>query len=261
VTDPHPTTSAAPDLAPTAFAADTRDVVVRIGGAFMTSDEFTEVEAGIGLPQRMLYFRGRSAVLGDPSPAVVTETLGIFPAWVVGFAAQAAGQVAADKAVATYSQACWNWGRAHLVDAVDPARTAELLFRITDTADASALLLFAGWREAARPTEPAEALAHALMLTRELRGGLHFAALRASGLSVTEAVVADPGGGKARLLRTAWSPEAADELVAKASRKADLTERWQHAESLTDLRFGEAAADALNPTELAELRDRLLALA
>jgi hypothetical protein len=48
------------------------------------------------------------------------------------------------------------------------------------------------------------------------RGGPHFAALRAVGLTVPEAVVADPEGGRDRLLRTAWAPDAADALIAAA---------------------------------------------
>ena len=90
---------------------------------------------------------------------------------------------------------------------------------------------------------------------------LHFAALRALGVSVPEAVIADPEGGRARLLRTAWPEEAADELVAAAERKPDLHERWKQAEALTDDRIGELLASSLTEAEQAEFERLLVDLA
>src|SRR5213082_1379129 len=63
-----------------------RPVVQVLGGKFMTSPELAEVEAEVGLPQRSLYLRGRSAVLGDVPPKVAAELFGIFPHWLFEFA-------------------------------------------------------------------------------------------------------------------------------------------------------------------------------
>ena len=58
------------------------------------------------------------------------------------------------------------------------------------------------------------------MLLRELRGGLHFAALRAHGLDIPVAVLADPSGGVGRLRRTGWRHEQVDALQARAGHAA-----------------------------------------
>ncbi|MEU0508392.1 hypothetical protein [Amycolatopsis sp. NPDC006125] len=218
------------------IAREIRPAVQKYGGAFMTSPELAEVEREVGLGRRALYFRGRSAVLGDPSPSVVAELFGIFPRWVVDLVLPSATEVlGSTAAVSAYTEALYRWSKAHLRESA----LGELLPRLVAAADASGLALFAGWQEVSWPDDPVARIGHGLMLLREYRGGLHFAALRAVGLTVPEAVVADPEGGRARLLRTAWSPEAADELIARARRRPDLETRWRRAESLTDERMGE----------------------
>jgi hypothetical protein len=238
-----------------------RPVVQVLGGRFMTSPELGAVEAEAGLPPRSLYVRGRSAVLGDVPPKVAAELFGIFPHWLFDFVLPpATAALDAPASVRAYAESSARWSRVNLSAVSEPARLAELLFRVVDAADASGLALFAGWKNASRPTGDVERLGFALMVFRELRGGLHFAALRALGLSVPEAVIADPEGGRERLLRTAWPAEAADELLAAASRKPDLRERWQRAESLTDSRVDELLASVLTSPEQEELDRRLAEL-
>ncbi|MET8999325.1 hypothetical protein [Amycolatopsis sp. NPDC004169] len=235
-----------------------RPVVQVLGGRFMTSPELAAVEAEAGLPPRSLYLRGRSAVLGDVPPKVAAELFGIFPHWLFEFVLpQATNVLDAPAAVRAYSESSARWSRVSLSAVPEPGRLAELLFRVVDAADASGLALFAGWKNAERPAGDVERLGFALMVFRELRGGLHFAALRALGLSIPEAVVADPEGGRARLLRTAWPEDAADQLVASAERKPDLRDRWHRAEELTDDRVGELLSSALSEPEQAELDRRL----
>ncbi|WP_410621772.1 SCO6745 family protein [Amycolatopsis sp. cmx-8-4] len=239
-----------------------RPVVQVLGGRFMTSPELAAVEAEVGLPPRSLYVRGRSAVLGDVPPEVAAELFGIFPHWLFDFVLPpATAALDAPAAVRAYAESSARWSRVSLSAAPEPGRLAELLFRVVDSADASGLALFAGWKNASRPEGEAERLGFALMVFRELRGGLHFAALRAVGLSVPEAVVADPEGGRERLLRTAWPAEAADELVASAARKPDLRDRWRRAEALTDERIGELLTSALTEPERAEFGRHLAELA
>lgn len=223
----------------------------------MTSPELAAHEQAVGLPPRTLYFRGRTAVLGDPPPGVVASVLGIFPEWLVE--AALVRSLPADRAADAYLGACWDWARNHLADVPEAERFAKLAFTVVDAADASALPLFRGWRDAARPEDAPAALGHALMVLRELRGGLHFAALRAVGLGVTQAVALDPGGGRGRLLRTGWRPEDAEALLASVADRPDLRERWRRAEQATDDRFDDALA-VLTDAERAEFADRLLAL-
>ncbi len=243
-------------------ARDIRGPVQVLGGKFMTSPELAKVEEEVGLPPRTLYLRGRSAVLGDPPPKVVAELFGIFPRWLFEAALPPATEALdAPSAVRAYAQSPAEWGRVNLSDADEPGRLADLLFRLVDAADASGLALFAGWQRAERPQGDLEQLAFALMVFREFRGGIHFAALRALGLTIPEAVVADPEGGRARLLRTAWSPEAADELIAAAETKSDLRQRRQRAEDLTDQCVAELLDVTLAEAERDDLRRRLIALA
>lgn len=64
-----------------------------------------------------------------------------------------------------------------------------------------------------------------MMLAREVRGGLHFAALKVAGLSIVNATIANPAFGSHRLLRTGWRPEDVDLLAKEADSRTDLHER------------------------------------
>ncbi|MCG8920221.1 hypothetical protein L6E12_31060 [Actinokineospora sp. PR83] len=239
-------------------AAETRAVVQRLGGAFMTSAELAEQEAAAGQPANTLYFSGRAAALGAPTPLVAAETFGIFPPRMVELLLSRA-TLLPEAALAAYCEALWQWSRTHLAHATTPDRTADLLLAVVDAADASGLPLFAGLRAAPRPTEGPERLGHALMLFRELRGGLHFAALRACGVPLPAAVIADPGAGPDRLPLIGWRPEAITGLVATAGAIPNLAVRWEAAEDATNLRTDELLA-ALDPGDRTELHQALLAL-
>lgn len=235
----------------------TRQAIVTLGGAFMTSPQLRAEEARLGLPDRSLYFRGRSAVLGDPPAAVVTALFGIFPDWLIELVLDAVTPlVPAPAAIDAYTRACAAWGAEALGSADNADEAADLLYRIVDSADLSGLPLAAGWRVQQRPAGPSQRLAHALMLARELRGGLHFAALRACGLSVPEATLADPHGGRPKLLRTGWRPEDVDALIERAAQRPDLQARWQRAERLTDEAFA-TDGSALGTRAAARLTDLL----
>lgn len=242
-------------------ARESRSSIQRRGGAFMTSDELAQVETELGLGRRVLYFRGRSAVLGDPPPGVVAQLFGIFPRWIFDAVLPAAvSAIGSSDAVAGYQEASARWARARLSGLPEPAELAGLLARLVDGADASGLALFAGWQATPWPSGAVERVAHGLSVLREYRGGVHFAALRAVGLTVPEAIVADPEGGRERLLRTAWQPAEADELFARAAAMPALSERWRQAEQLTDERMGELLEEVLTGPERTEFLRRLRAM-
>jgi hypothetical protein len=239
----------------------TREVVVHRGGRFMVSPELATQERLLGLPARSLYFRGRSAVLGDPPPAVVAELFGIFPGWLVDLALSSpTGKLAAERAVEAYTAACWEWGRHHLTAVPDPGPTADLLFTVVDAADGSGFALFAGWRHAPRPADPPARLAHALMVVRELRGAFHFAALRAGGLGVVEAVFTDPESGPQRLRQTGWREEDVAPVRERLHGRTDLEPRWHEAQRTTDETFGACLA-VLGAGQRADLAGALRAAA
>ncbi|WP_434444199.1 SCO6745 family protein [Lentzea sp. E54] len=240
-------------------ARTTREVLVHRGGRFMVAPELATQERLLQVPARSLYFRGRSAVLGDPPPAVVAELFGIFPAWLVEIALTS-NELSAGRAVEAYTAGCWEWGRHHLAAVAEPDRVADLLFTVVDEADGSGLALFAGWRRAPRPDDAPGRLAHALMVARELRGGLHFAALRSCGLGVVDAVFTDPDSGPDRLRQTGWREQDVEPVRARLRDRTDLPERWRRAQQITDQTFG-ACLGVLPSPKRAQLATALRAAA
>ena len=232
--------------------AATHDVIVTVGGRFMTSSELVEQETLIGMRPRSLYFRGRSAVLGDPPAAVVGALFGIFPFKLVEAVLAKVTGVPADVAVGAYAAACWQWGRDHLASVPSAERAAELLFTLVDSADLSALPLVEGWRVAPRPGpgDGPASLAHALMLARELRGALHFCALRACALTVHQASAIEPGGGEPKMRLLGWRSTDVDAVITTL--RPEHTDRWYRAEHLTDEAMAECFL-ALSADERAEL--------
>ena len=155
-------------------------------------------------------------------------------------------------AAAAYERACHEWGRRHLGGVPDLARLAELAERLIDGADTSALPLASAWIDRLRPDDRSARAAHVLNLLRELRGGLHFCALRSECLDVAVAVLADPGGGVPRLRRTAWQEPWIRDVEQRAAAVPDLAQRWARAEEATDSAFA-ACAGRLSEGERSEL--------
>jgi hypothetical protein len=225
------------------FVRRTRVGIVHTGGRFMASPELSRQEREAGAAPRSLYFRGRTGVLGDLPTPVVADLVGIFPRDAVGFALDRAPQLPADVAVESFRAACRDWARGHLAPSLDPAAAAhcaELLFEVVDRADGGALALFSAWRATPRPTEPVDRFAHGLLLARELRGGLHFAAIRAVGLTIAEAVLLDPDSEPARLTQLGW--RRTEVLAARERLTTDAESRRARAEELTDQAFAAACA-------------------
>jgi hypothetical protein len=224
--------------------------LVDTGGRFMTGAEMAAAGEALGVPAPALYLRGRVAALGEVGAAVAESVLAIFPTVAVHGTWRRTSALPAPAAAAAYGRACHDWGRRYLEPlGPDVAGPAE---RVVDTADVSALPLTAAWRARPRPDDAPARAAHALMLLRELRGGLHFCALRAEGLTVPLAALVDPLGGAERLRRTGWPDDAVAALVATAGAVGDAEARWHRAEAATDVLL-DRCLDVLEPAE----RDRL----
>lgn len=238
------------------IARDTRVAVADLGGMFLYGPHCYAEEERLGLPRGTSYFRGRSAVLGNPAPGAVVALFGIFPAWMVDIAlSPPVCDLPQDEAIDLYLTGCWSWWAAHLPHGDE--RLAELIERVVDNADDRGLALFAGWRRVPRPASGPERLGHALMVLRELRGGLHFAALRANGVRILQAVAINPLHGRPHLIRVGWQPDEADKIVAQVT--PELSQRWHQAEFLTNSAL-ELAFDVLDDVEKIELRDLLACL-
>jgi hypothetical protein len=147
-------------------------------------------------------------------------------------------------ALAAFSESCWRWGRRRLADAPELPRTCELLARVIGAADAAALPLFAGWRQAPRPDDPPALSAHLLHVLREFRGGVHGIAVRASGLSPVEAATASA--------TDFYKPQDVGWTDPLPEVTPDIRARRKEAEELTDRMAAPAFAE-LGDEERAEL--------
>jgi hypothetical protein len=247
----------APTLSGLEFARMTDSALVSTGGRFMTATEMDSAAAPLGIPGPVLYFRGRVGAVGEVPGAVAAALLGIFPHPVIGSVWQQTAALPAAAAAAAYAHACAQWGRNHLSALAEPDALADLAERVVDAADPGGLTLLAAWRAWPRPTDPLARAAHAITLLRELRGGLHFAALRAEHVDIPLAVLADPGGGAARMRHTAWSDDAIAAVRSRFAADPDLTARWQRAAAATDTALADCAR-VLAPAECSTLAAALL---
>lgn len=236
----------------------TAAALVRIGGRFMNGEHMDTAAEAYRLPGTALYFRGRIGAVGEVSAPVAISLLGLFPRWVVELAWEETKALPAVAAVHGYVGACTSWGSVALAGLKHADRLVELAEEVVDRAESTALPLFAGWRAVSRPAPGPGRAAYALMLLRELRGGLHFAALRAAGLDVPLAVIGDPIGGLPRLHRTAWRPEDIEPLQRRADAVPDLKQRWNAAEETTSVAFAGCLA-VLTQDQVKELADAITA--
>ena len=132
-------------------------------------------------------------------------------------------------------------GLSHLDDAGPWNRLGELLGRVVHDAAVVGAPVFAGWRTLPEPEDAKARVAHHMNGLRELRGGLHGAAVLTVGLAPVEAVsVVVPS----LLPVLGWNDEPPP--------PEPLKDRWQLAEARTDRMFGRHLA-VLEPSEQEEL--------
>ncbi|QIS04193.1 hypothetical protein F5X71_19315 [Nocardia brasiliensis] len=217
-------------MAETTTAAAVKRQISELGGAFMLSREVKAFGSSIGVPGfHGPYTRGRGGVLGEVDADVVTAAFGFFAPDRVRSAWEST-PIAAAEGAQRYLHACQEFGRRKLASFDDADRLAELLGRVANAASPAGLALFAGWRALPLPADGRARVAQLAHVVRELRGGLHFIAVTAHGLTPLEAILVSgspvlDGGDQARLL--GWPEPFAAPTAAQR-------ERWQAAEELTD---------------------------
>jgi hypothetical protein len=226
-----------------------------LGGIWMTDPATYEHGARVGVKGRGFYFVGRGAAMGDVRAEVVAAAMAFFP-WdqATDFYNEGRSQLDPAPALEAFSACLWDWGRRRISAAPNLDRTAQLLARVVDGADAAGLALFAGWRQAPRPTDQPGLAIHLLHVLRELRGGSHVIAVFASGISPVEAAVVRaelmPRFGTAESM--GWSaplPECTAELLARRAAAEELTDRMMA-----------SAFSILSDSERAELVECVLAV-
>ncbi|HUC36188.1 MAG TPA: hypothetical protein VMR97_03600 [Acidimicrobiales bacterium] len=174
----------------TQAARDSAGAIVGLPARFMM-DGATYARGGeLGFDGVDFYFAGRGGALGDTCGAVVAAAFVFFNPETVCEAwartEKVMGRVDAANAFAGCSS---TWAASHLADGVDYARLAELCGRVVRSASPAALPLFAAWADLPEPEDDKALALHRVNLLRELRGGLHGAAVLAAGLDPRDAVM------------------------------------------------------------------------
>ena len=226
----------------------TKDAVVGLPAGFMMAGYTYKRGAERGFEGIDFYFAGRAGPLGDVDASVVAAALVFFNPDTVEEAWDRSRPVMArPDAVELFVECLAAWATKRLPVEVDHTRLAELLGRVTTHASVAAAPLFAAWRALPEPADPRALALQRLNVLRELRGGLHGAAVVAAGIEPRDAVV----------LRTpfmtgvfGWPEPHPDVSSCRAA--------WEQAEAATDRVVARAYA-ALDDSELSELVDLLAA--
>ena len=172
-----------------AAATATAPAVSQVGSHFMLDGNTYKRGAELGFAGLDFYVAGRGGVLGDVDADVVSAAFTFFePAhvrtqWELGATVMPPSQSAAE-----FATCCHAWAEEHVPDDLDAARLATLAGQAVATARPACASVFAGWRALPLPTAPKALAVHQMNALRELRLGLHGAAVVAAGLSPLEAV-------------------------------------------------------------------------
>lgn len=229
-------------------AQRTAAAVSTIGSHFMLDGATYKRGAELGFQGLDFYVTGRGGVLGEVDADVVAAGFAFFePGAVRTLWEQGRSVMPAVEAASEFAACCSAWAEAHVPDELDAARLAELAGAVVAAARPACAPVFAGWRAMDVPDEPKAAAVHQLNVLRELRNGLHAAAVISAGLSPLEALsIKTPH----MVPLFGWSEAGAVD---------GLQERWDAAEAQTDRSITHAyeGLDDAGRAELAELANVL----
>ncbi|PZF87023.1 SCO6745 family protein [Micromonospora deserti] len=235
-------------MTPEQVATASKPIVLELGDAFTRCPTTLRRARLLGISGWAFYVTGRAGALGDVRAETVAAALGFLAPDAVADGWDAALRTVrpVEVAAATLDECC-RWGTANLDAVPGVARLAGLLGHAVQLADATGMPLFAAWRAMPVPEMSAGGRAAiGLRLLREHYAGAHLLAVRASGMTPLEAVLAGPEG-EAGAAACGWPPPYPP--------VGPLVRRRLWAEAVTD-RLVAAAFAGLGPaggTELVEL--------
>jgi hypothetical protein len=230
-------------------ATTTASAVSSVGSHFMLDGATYAHGAALGFAGLDFYAGGRGGVLGDVDADVVAAAFAFFePAYVRSQWELAATVMSRAEAAAAWAGCCASWAEAHVGDDVDHERLGGLLDRVVADARPACAAVFSGWRALPVPDAPKTHVVHQMNALRELRHGLHCAAVISTGLTPHEALTM---GSPAMIPIFGWA-EAADVEGLKPRKDA--------AEEATDRAIAHAYA-GLSEAERDELVDLMSGLA
>jgi helix-turn-helix protein len=165
------------------------------GASWMLHPEQFEASTQAGYPHPFAgYFAGRGGVLGDVDARTVDAVFGYFAPevvtqmWTMGVPVHGA-----QGGAELYFSQCADWGRKHIAGVAGLDRFVTLAEKVVDSAPAFGLPLFAGWRSLPRAEDTTGRAFQLVLIMRELRGGIHSAAVTAAGLTPQEAHLLNKG--------------------------------------------------------------------
>ncbi len=228
---------------PLAAATSSAAAVGTIGSHFMLDGATYVKGASLGFGGLDVYITGRAGVLGPVDADVVVAGLAFFePGNVRTLWEQGQGVMPPADAARAFAACCEAWAEEHVPDDLDAARLADLAGQVATSARSACAPVFAGWRAMPVPESPKAAAVHQMNVLRELRNGLHSAAIVSVGLSPLQAVsVRSPH----MVALFGWPEPAAADGVQPL---------WDDAERRTDAAIAHAY-DVLDEAERAELVD------
>jgi hypothetical protein len=178
-----------------ATAQATAPAVSTVASHFMLDGKTYARGAELGFEGLDFYMAGRGGVLGNVDADVVSAAFTFFEPtavraqWDKGLSVMPPGEAAAAFAACGHA-----WAEEHVPDDLDAGRLAELAGQVVADARPACASVFAGWRALPVPSSPKAQALHHLNGLRELRLGLHGAAVIAAGLTPLEALsVKTPG--------------------------------------------------------------------
>jgi len=229
-------------VTPEQAAANAMKGLATIVGAFAESPQTLRRARLLGLSGWAYHVSARAGALGEVRPETVAAAIGfIAPEAVID------GWESTAKSSAPMEVASWHlhelckWGIEQIGGFPRLGRLLELTGRVVDAVDLSALPLFAAWRAMPVPDQAPGARAAVLLhLLHEHRLGVHLVAVRASGLTPLQAIIAGPEGETGAVAfgwqppypsagpivrRLMWADSVADALTGQAYAALDMAER------------------------------------
>ena len=229
-------------MTPEQAAATAKTGLATIVGAFAESPQTLRRARLLGLSGWAYHVSARAGALGDVRPETVAAALGFIAPEAVIDGWEATAKTSAPMEVATWHlhELC-KWGAEQLGGFPRLGRLRELGRRVVDAVDTAGLPLFAAWRAMPVPDQtPGAQAAVALHLLHEQRLGVHVIAVRASGLSPLQAIIAGPDGETGAVAfgwqppyppagpivrRLMWADSVADSLTGQAYATLETNER------------------------------------
>lgn len=228
-------------------AKATAPAVANIASFFML-DMATYVRGGeLGFEGLDFYVCGRGGALGDVPADVVASSFVFWNPTTVVDAWEKGRQVMSPSEAAThFADVGYAWAESHLTADVDLDRTAALLDTMLTGARSSAAPLFAAWRVQPEPdpSRSAALVLHRMNVLRELRGGLHGAAMIGHGFEPHVAVTL---GGPGMLGLYGYDGPHPD------AETDDAKALWAAAAEAGEVALGGAAFAVLDESERDEL--------